>query len=289
MPQDEISRFGNEVAEDVAGQASELFPPFSPSLNWLHEQIKAVIRQWAEHDQATAERERDLAAHFRTMDRSVPPCPDLVWDLWPLPAAYFTDDEVTNGGDMVREGWGPARLLDTSAIPPEPIHWLYPFGDSSRRPSAVLPAQCFIVAVVHDVARRGKGFRLLLEGIDLPPSLQVYVDGQSLDTDGFGLTGFDGEGIKRALAAVKDGLKVAMIEMAMEPAQIIDGARTEPLPTPNDLITTPVVVKDYAVSRHTIKRHVDAGELKDYRPKDAPKNAPFLLSRAEVAGKWQRR
>ena len=57
---------------------------------------------------------------------------------------------------------------------------------------------------------------------------------------------------------------------------------------PDDLITTAVAVWDFGVSRSTLRRAVKAGELRDYRPAGHAENAPYLLSRAEVASRWPR-
>lgn len=55
-------------------------------------------------------------------------------------------------------------------------------------------------------------------------------------------------------------------------------------PTPDDLIPTAVAVRDYSVSRHTLARYIQDGKLRDYRPKGARTNAPFILSRTQIDG-----
>ena len=57
----------------------------------------------------------------------------------------------------------------------------------------------------------------------------------------------------------------------------------------DDLITLAVAVKDYAVSRSTLKRAIADGRLKSYRPHNAPRNALYKVSRAQVAANWPER
>jgi len=57
----------------------------------------------------------------------------------------------------------------------------------------------------------------------------------------------------------------------------------------DEIISTAVAVKDYRISRHTIARRVADGTLKDHRPDDAPKNAPFRLSRRQLGKLYQRK
>jgi len=56
-----------------------------------------------------------------------------------------------------------------------------------------------------------------------------------------------------------------------------------------DLISSEVAVREFCVSRSTLKRAVARGKLRDYRPKNSPANAAYRLSRAEVAGQWPAR
>ena len=58
---------------------------------------------------------------------------------------------------------------------------------------------------------------------------------------------------------------------------------------PNDTVPTTVVLRDYAVSRHTLYRYSQDNKIHDYRPKNAPKNSPYLLSRAEIERHFRRK
>jgi len=58
---------------------------------------------------------------------------------------------------------------------------------------------------------------------------------------------------------------------------------------PTDLISSAVAVKDYSVSRATLRRAVAEKRLRDYRPEGHSPNASLLLSRAEVANIWPKR
>ena len=204
----------------IANEVGERFPPGSRSREWLRKQVKIAIEQQNAHDQAVQKRTRELALHYRRLQRKLiwrdkssgPPKghSEWVWCLWDLPVEHFTNKMVggclTDEDDPCKaiEGWGPPELLDESAIPPEPIHWLYPFGDPKRPPKQVIPAQCLILGVVHDVARRGKGFELILQGMPLPPAFQVYLDFQT--DDGSAMTGFDCGSIGLALRSVREKL-----------------------------------------------------------------------------------
>ena len=57
---------------------------------------------------------------------------------------------------------------------------------------------------------------------------------------------------------------------------------------PNDTISIAVVLREYVVSRHTVYRYIKDNKIHDYRPKDAPKNSPYLLSRAEIERHFRR-
>ena len=61
------------------------------------------------------------------------------------------------------------------------------------------------------------------------------------------------------------------------------------LPSPDDTIPTTVVLRDYAVSRHTLYRYIRDKKVRDYRPQNAPKNAPYVLSRAEIEQHFRRK
>ena len=60
------------------------------------------------------------------------------------------------------------------------------------------------------------------------------------------------------------------------------------LPSLNDTISIAVVLREYVVSRHTVYRYIKDNKIHDYRPKDAPKNSPYLLSRAEIERHFRR-
>lgn len=60
-------------------------------------------------------------------------------------------------------------------------------------------------------------------------------------------------------------------------------------PILTDLISSAVAVKDYSVSRATLRRAVEDKRLRDYRPEGHSRNAPLRLSRAEVASNWPKR
>ncbi len=51
---------------------------------------------------------------------------------------------------------------------------------------------------------------------------------------------------------------------------------------PDDTITLAIAVKDYMVSRSTLKRKIENGDLKTYRPANAPKNGGHRVSRKEI-------
>jgi hypothetical protein len=59
--------------------------------------------------------------------------------------------------------------------------------------------------------------------------------------------------------------------------------------TPEDLITMVVAVRDFQVSRSTIRRHVKQGKIHDYRELGHKDNATLILSRAECANNYARR
>jgi hypothetical protein len=64
--------------------------------------------------------------------------------------------------------------------------------------------------------------------------------------------------------------------------------QSKPIP-PTDLISSAVAVKDYSVSRATLRRAVAEKRLRDYRPKGHSPNASLRLSRAEIANIWPKR
>ena len=59
--------------------------------------------------------------------------------------------------------------------------------------------------------------------------------------------------------------------------------------TPQDLITLCVAVKEYHVSRATLKRLIKNKQLHSYRPAKAPKNSPHIVSRAEIESRYSER
>lgn len=60
-------------------------------------------------------------------------------------------------------------------------------------------------------------------------------------------------------------------------------------PVPDDLITVEIAATEYGVSRSTIRRKVRAGELRDWRPPGASRNAKVYVSRADVERFYTRR
>lgn len=66
-------------------------------------------------------------------------------------------------------------------------------------------------------------------------------------------------------------------------------ARLAGTAAPDDLVTTEIAVEQFFVSEATIRRKIKAGELRDYRPAGAPKNAKLLLSRAELSRLFARK
>jgi len=58
---------------------------------------------------------------------------------------------------------------------------------------------------------------------------------------------------------------------------------------PNDLITLLVAVKEYRVSRATLKRAIKVGNLKSYRKRSAPKNSPHMISRKDIERYYNKR
>lgn len=60
-------------------------------------------------------------------------------------------------------------------------------------------------------------------------------------------------------------------------------------PLPDDVCSLAVALTEYAVSGVTIRRHVKAGTLPDYRLKPTRKNTPLVLSRHDLGNRWRRR
>jgi hypothetical protein len=58
---------------------------------------------------------------------------------------------------------------------------------------------------------------------------------------------------------------------------------------PQDLISLAVVVKNFCVSHVTLKRNINDGKIKSYRPAKAKANSPHLVSAKEIAAIYPRR
>ncbi len=58
---------------------------------------------------------------------------------------------------------------------------------------------------------------------------------------------------------------------------------------PNDLIALRVAIKDFDVSRSTLKERIGKGEIKSYRAINAKSNSPLKVSRAEIKEKYSHR
>jgi hypothetical protein len=58
---------------------------------------------------------------------------------------------------------------------------------------------------------------------------------------------------------------------------------------PADTITLLVAVKEYGVSRSTLKRRIGKGEIKSYRKQNASKNSPHLIRRTEIEQYYNKR
>jgi hypothetical protein len=89
-----------------------------------------------------------------------------------------------------------------------------------------------------------------------------------------GLTFFQARGVQAARV-------LAILKADAEKAAAAGGGET-----PGDLITTAVALRDYLVSRTTLRRLVAEGKIHDYRKPGHKKNAALILSRAEVASKY---
>ncbi len=69
----------------------------------------------------------------------------------------------------------------------------------------------------------------------------------------------------------------------IEHKQTEEGGEKQPF------ITLLVAVKEYTVSRSTLKRAITKGHLESHRPPNAPKNAPHRVSRAAIEAIWPKR
>ena len=259
MPEHPSAWPDKEYLEEVADQVADLFPTESAAGEWLGGQIARCVQQQEAHDRAVQQREQALAEHYRLIRRrrrlrkrkAGPPKqhPDWKYTTW-LPAAPddTVDERVLGDEDSGVAGWGPRELLDERSIPSEPIRRLDPFGDPEKPKEEVLPAHCFILAAVHDIARRGKGFSLLLDGCRLPLALQACLDFQTGDDGGMQMAGFERDTIGTALQAVRKELR----ELALPPT----GAQ----PGTGDPAQEPKPETDWRDVQARLLRLYDAGE-----------------------------
>ena len=82
---------------------------------------------------------------------------------------------------------------------------------------------------------------------------------------------------------IRLAVKLSIADEASTRAVARTVAQTLPkLPIPNDTISIAVVLRDYVVSRHTVYRYIKDKKIRDCRPPNAPQNAPYVLSRAEI-------
>jgi len=58
---------------------------------------------------------------------------------------------------------------------------------------------------------------------------------------------------------------------------------------PDDLITLDIAFQEYCVSRPTLQRKITNGEIKSHRPPEAPQNAPHLVKRSDISGRYRPR
>jgi hypothetical protein len=58
---------------------------------------------------------------------------------------------------------------------------------------------------------------------------------------------------------------------------------------PDDLITMDLALAEFETTEATIRRKIEKGQLRDYRPPGAPKNSKLLLSRGELARAFGRK
>jgi hypothetical protein len=103
------------------------------------------------------------------------------------------------------------------------------------------------------------------------------------------------EGLRRAWKCCGDSFRLLVAEwltavrrLATAPAGRI-GADTPARAQPTDLITTAVAIRDFVVSRTTLRRLVAAGQFHDYRESRHSANATLKLSREEVAARYPSR
>jgi hypothetical protein len=237
QPSDDDQSFYTKVAQELAG----LIPVGSPQREWFRSQLERAVELEKKYRQAQEDHSRRLARHFRELkkrpawrDRKAGPPKGhrkWVWDTWVLPLDHLHKEDVTltdDGsykGDEI-DGWGPPELQHR---PPELMGRLYIFDDIARAPDKVLPVQCFLLAVVHDLVRRGKGFHLLLEGIALPPAFQVYLDHGDPGGGLHPMHGLEQETITTALAAVREALHTGGKNTANEVPWVDDAPEYLPL------------------------------------------------------------
>ena len=59
--------------------------------------------------------------------------------------------------------------------------------------------------------------------------------------------------------------------------------------TPSDLITLTVAVKNFSVSKTTLRRAIKDRRLSNYKQKTKPRNSPIMVSESGVAKLWPRK
>jgi hypothetical protein len=90
-------------------------------------------------------------------------------------------------------------------------------------------------------------------------------------------------------AKAEDVAKLLTLADSLDGGKAPDGAGKEEAgggETPGDLIATAVAVRDYRVSRSTLRRLVADGTIRDWRKRGHKGNAALILSRADVAAKY---
>lgn len=85
-------------------------------------------------------------------------------------------------------------------------------------------------------------------------------------------------------AIFKQNTESLMLKLKKEAERFLAGKKLPP-----NLITLPVAVKEFLVSRATLKRLIAKGKLHSYRSPKAAKNAPHLVDAREVAAYFPRK
>ncbi len=85
-------------------------------------------------------------------------------------------------------------------------------------------------------------------------------------------------------AIFKQNADSLMLKLDKEAERFFAGKKLPP-----NLITLPVAVKEFLVSRATLKRLIAKGKLHSYRSPKAAKNAPHLVDAREVAAYFPRK